>query len=507
MAMAGSNSSRAPGRAIQACDSCVQSKAKCGNTRPCRRCELRGIACVMSPSRRTARRGVTAASSPIDHPPTPSSNETTTDQDAQADAVITVAPQILYQNMPDSHFLPGVVTDGQDPITLGEEVAAAATTTLTPPSIQEQSDQGPSSVAQHDTSMLLMSPIPELGTNGVNSSHLGFGMGEPSSSTMTIGWDMLDLPSDVFQLSQDAEFEFGDGALRDHYSPINHPATSSQPQRFLSDERAIHEDDPESGSNPQGLLYGGGSKASNARARGYEAFKKSPWLWTPVMQDHAYAEGSQLSVDEPRIMASPQVSRSDASSASSQLKCSSSTRDQVLALVLRFSLSSLRIQCFPSCQLLDVLVQAFFVRERGYDSDPWIHEPTFSTAAAALSSDDKSTVEGRKQSAGGCRTELLAGIVAAGATLFAVPGVWKMGLALQEICKLSTAAAVDEDNRLVRDLQSVQAFFLWTKIGLWSGFRRKMEIAEGFGHVVPTVSCQVRATGFYGDRITDADTG
>ena len=36
---------RAADRAIRACDHCVLSKLKCGNARPCKRCQDRGIAC------------------------------------------------------------------------------------------------------------------------------------------------------------------------------------------------------------------------------------------------------------------------------------------------------------------------------------------------------------------------------------------------------------------------------------------------------------------------------
>lgn len=111
-------------------------------------------------------------------------------------------------------------------------------------------------------------------------------------------------------------------------------------------------------------------------------------------------------------------------------------------------------------------MQAFFVRQND-SPDSFIHVGTFSPDTD--------------------RSEHLAGVVAAGSALFAVANVWKMGLALQEIVRLSVCNSVDSDNRLIRNLQTNQTFLLWIELGLWSGFRRKMEIGEGFAHTLPTV--------------------
>jgi hypothetical protein len=112
-------------------------------------------------------------------------------------------------------------------------------------------------------------------------------------------------------------------------------------------------------------------------------------------------------------------------------------------------------------------MQAFLIRENN-DLNPIIHQGSLQP--------DK------------IRTELLAATIAFGSTFFAAPNIWKMGLALQEIVKLSVTDSLDTDNRLARDLQTGQTFLLWTAMGIWSGFRRKMEVAEGFASVVPTVS-------------------
>lgn len=206
----------------------------------------------------------------------------------------------------------------------------------------------------------------------------------------------------------------------------------------------------------------------NPASLGFEAFKRSPWLWTPANQDHAYAEYSRLAVDSEEILESSQLSSSyrDQNLNLPEIK-HSATRDEILAMVLKFSKSAIKVRSFPSLRLLNILVQAFFVRERA-SLDPWMHEPSFEP--------DR------------CPATLLAAMVATGSAFFAATNIWKMGLALQETVKLAICDALDEDNRNARQLQTGQTFLYWIELALWSGFRRKMEIGEGFAHTVPTVS-------------------
>lgn len=286
-----------------------------------------------------------------------------------------------------------------------------------------------------------------------------------------MGWDSFTSPNDLFRFGSELDFNIEQGLLE--FQQLN------DGQQNFSDpsHQALHT------VMPSGEMYSLAGERSQPKEKatqdqtshryvasanipGYEAFKKSPWLWTPVRHDHAYAEGSQLSVNEVQVMESPEMQELSGSDDVLPKMMDSATRDEMLSLVLKFSSSNVRIRSFPSFRLLNVLIQAFFVKENA-SVTPWLHTATFDPDSA--------------------RGELLAGIVAAGAILFAVPTIWKMGLALQEIVKLATPDAIDQDNRRVRELQTIQAFWLWIRIGLWSGFRRKMEIAEGFANTVPTV--------------------
>jgi hypothetical protein len=42
----------------------------------------------------------------------------------------------------------------------------------------------------------------------------------------------------------------------------------------------------------------------------------------------------------------------------------------------------------------------------------------------------------------------------------------------------------EEDNSHTRSLQALQAFMIGLDIGLWSGFKRKMEIAQSFAQPI-----------------------
>lgn len=286
-----------------------------------------------------------------------------------------------------------------------------------------------------------------------------------------MGWDSFTSPNDLFRFGSELDFNIEQGLmefqqLNDGQQNLSDPSHQALSTVMPSGEMSSLSGERSQPKEKATLDQTSHRYVANANIPGYEAFKKSPWLWTPVRHDHAYAEGSQLSVNELQVMESPEMQELSGSDDMLPKMMDSATRDEMLCLVLKFSSSNVRIRSFPSFRLLNILLQAFFVKENA-SVTPWVHTATF----------DPDSV----------RAELLAGIVAAGAILFAVPNIWKMGLALQEIVKLATPDAIDQDNRRVRELQTIQAFWLWIRIGLWSGFRRKMEIAEGFANTVPTV--------------------
>jgi len=180
-----------------------------------------------------------------------------------------------------------------------------------------------------------------------------------------------------------------------------------------------------------------------------------------------------------------------------------SSRDDILAMVLSTNSqqngASRVITSFPSTQLLNSLMH-LFLRSETTKTDSFIHLPTFRP---------------RTQ-----RPEFNGIIIAAGAILSSVPTgmtpfscllvgtltllVRKLGFAIQETVRLAIPAIVsplrhhevmptklyqvEKDNSRSRELQVMQAFALELQIGLWSGNKRKMEIAEAHAQPLITVS-------------------
>jgi hypothetical protein len=193
---------------------------------------------------------------------------------------------------------------------------------------------------------------------------------------------------------------------------------------------------------------------------GTQAFRKSLWQFIPSKEDHGYAEQLYLSlpykdIDSPEIRLAANVSLSNQ-------RLDQTTRDRILAMVLSTCeppVVPYVVSSFPSAELLDNLMHQFFSFELS-PTDSWIHLPTFRP--------------------NGQRPELTGIIVAAGAVLSTVPVVRRLGFALQESVRLAIPKIFEGDNSTTRDLQTLQAFALQIHIGLWSGDKRKMEVAESY---------------------------
>ncbi|KAK7999805.1 hypothetical protein PG990_012405 [Apiospora arundinis] len=224
------------------------------------------------------------------------------------------------------------------------------------------------------------------------------------------------------------------------------------------------------GPSPQSSSAASASVARHVRlprdpSRGHAAFKRSPWLWEPKSRDNALRESESIPVNEESIAGSPAYEKILASS-SKRLKMGLGERDRLFAIVLAQHKSPGKVPSFPSLDLLNYLLQTHFVHDE-YETDNWIHSASLDPSTAM--------------------PELLAILVASGAGFIAVPSIWQFGLALQEVVRSSLSILFESRNANTRDLQCLQAFMHVLDIGLWSGFKRKMEIAESFVQPVMTM--------------------
>ena len=199
-------------------------------------------------------------------------------------------------------------------------------------------------------------------------------------------------------------------------------------------------------------------------ALGSKAFRSSLWCWTPVRTDTGSSEQHNLTIQASDM--STQLAQSMYIHTDS---LDSIARDRVVAMVLsttsRSSFAKV-MSSFPSVALLDNLAN-FFLASHIAQSDTWIHVPTFK--------------------AGRQRAELLGGIISAGAVLSASPTIRKLGFAIHEAVRQALPKVCEANNSVTRDLGLLQAMVLSLDVGLWSGNKRKIELAESHASVVTTM--------------------
>ncbi|KAF2175745.1 hypothetical protein K469DRAFT_55366 [Zopfia rhizophila CBS 207.26] len=189
-----------------------------------------------------------------------------------------------------------------------------------------------------------------------------------------------------------------------------------------------------------------------------ELFKRSLWRWSPKKKDYRAVEQHNLSIPDAGRMKTfeqqyiPIVSQ----------KLAPKTRHEILALAIsacQHTNIPVVLSAFPSAELLEIFMHEFLQSHKA-QHDTWFHVTTFNPSVASI--------------------ELVAAIVAAGTMTTTCRAFQNFGLALQEVVRVVLPRNFEADNTLTRDLQLLQAWALQVQIGLWSGDKRKMEMAESF---------------------------
>lgn len=178
---------------------------------------------------------------------------------------------------------------------------------------------------------------------------------------------------------------------------------------------------PNIGQSPNDVRRPSSSIPADVSKR-LQAFLRSPWLWTPTQEDQSLNDHSSLDVDENSIPA-VLTAASPVSDVEDFRSCliTEKARDQMAALLFSVPKTPNSPACLPSLSLLNKLVQVYFTQER-MRVDHLIHTATFNASQALPA--------------------LLLAVVAAGSQLIAIPAIWKMGLAMQEIVRLTVAEYV-----------------------------------------------------------------
>ncbi|KAL5041177.1 hypothetical protein BDW71DRAFT_13821 [Aspergillus fruticulosus] len=203
------------------------------------------------------------------------------------------------------------------------------------------------------------------------------------------------------------------------------------------------------------------------------AFRKSLWLWVPEKNQNGFSEDGQIPLRDGDMTASiSSLHKSRLEALNIRGKLTQQMRDNIFQLVLSTGGSRLSVPSFPTAESLDALIKIGISKRT--ETDAWIHPYTLY----------------RQNS----RPELLAALVAAGCVCSAIPSVGKAGVLLLEIVRVSLAHLVESDNSVLRDLQYFQASMMWLDIGIFCGYKRKMQIAES--HLQPLCTALRRAGAF-----------
>ncbi|KAB8261866.1 hypothetical protein BDV32DRAFT_148188 [Aspergillus pseudonomiae] len=198
-----------------------------------------------------------------------------------------------------------------------------------------------------------------------------------------------------------------------------------------------------------------------------EAYHNSPLSnWTPRSEDNAYMDQQYLSVPK-------HLDRSISSGAAEVRvfsEClSKESRDKAFSIFVQICQRrdfGRMMHYFPSAELLDSLIQDYFLHQRS-EIDSWIHE---------------ATIDLNQES-----PEMIIALAAAGAVLSPVNAIQRLGYALLEIARLELSSKYENDNTNTRNLRQQQAYTLILQIGLWSGDKRRVEIAESFAQPIVTM--------------------
>ncbi|KAF7891125.1 uncharacterized protein EAF02_001450 [Botrytis sinoallii] len=394
-------------RAGKACIACATAKAKCEERKPCLRCRTKNLVCEVSQQSYKKRCVSGVAKEPRDSNP---------EQDSlPLDSVIqpsSILDPILHSN------------DGTDDYT-------------TTSSYPDYSAENAEAILQSSFSLSALNSDKESTEFNFVQDQLPFD---------NLSNEMLFFPSTIFN-NQISDFSFEDFNFQEE----NFEFTPMVPKRLTVDESTV--------SGPS-------RKVNDSRrdvARGHAAFSRSPWLWTPASTDHILRDRDNLAVDEENISLnlSPNGARPY-----EHFSITSSLRDKMFHLVSTTNKYASGIPSFPSLDLLNCTIEAFFCQQSNQD-DNWIHTPTIYLKDA--------------------QPELLIAIVAVGSTAISLPAVWRMGLALQDVVRLSVSELWERANSNTRKLQPLQAWMLSLELGLWSGFQRNMELAESFSQPLITM--------------------
>ncbi|KAM5351599.1 hypothetical protein ACJ41O_004322 [Fusarium nematophilum] len=407
------------GRVTHACKACASARVKCQEDKPCQRCIRRGLTCVSAEAGSTAAMHLMHLS-------------------ANAHSNTPYADERDNSNLPAEYSMPG-----DSALNAQHLVERTSPMEQTPPL---NSDSGqlatPDTVGDHTLSESMATKLePGPGAFGVDRlpfcdflRDVLYDQQFDHSVKLAEGQGLAVLD---FCDNSNLELSDMDFGLLDHWNTDG-----------MTDTMPVQQETPETDNSVD---------IAQMRQSLVNAWVVSPWRWDPIANDNAYGEQGNLPVSKTDIA---NMTKKGLKKVVDQ-KLDLSARDRVLALVLSAcrpdSMSNRISSSFPSAEVMDTLVHIFLNAHTSQVSE-FIHFPTFKLNEQW--------------------PEWIAGAASSGAVLAPIPTLRKFGLALQESVRLLMPNRFEANNESILNIGLVQAIVLGQDTGLWSGNRRKMEIAE-----------------------------
>ncbi|KAG8665827.1 hypothetical protein FPOAC1_010628 [Fusarium poae] len=415
------------GRVTHACKACAAARVKCQEEKPCQRCTRRGLTCVSSEAGTAAAMNLVHLSASAR-----SQNDEEYDNGGPSSGPV---PTPFPVDQPSLY--------GQSVQLQSQPQSRSGTPNTGDLNISEAS-----SFQQPDADQL---PFCDFLRDVLYEQQYD----QPARMPDNQGLDVLDFCNDTNMELSDMDF-----GLLDHW---NAGGTGMDNMTTMP----VQTDTPRS-DNSTDLAH------AHIRQNLVTAWDVSPWRWDPVAKDNAFGEQGNLPVSTKDVASFQAEASKGGLRRVVDQRLDFAARDGVLALVLGScqpeAMSSRISGSFPSADLLDTMLHVFLNSHTNQVSE-YIHFPTFKLNEQ--------------------EPEWIAGAAAAGAVLTPIPTLRKFGYALQEAIRIVMPKRFEENNESILNIGLIQAIVIGQDTGVWSGNRRKMEIAEC--HInIPTTMMRYR---------------
>ncbi|CAN9222169.1 unnamed protein product [Alternaria alternata] len=291
-------------RATKACNSCVLSKVKCDNGRPCKRCQKKGLSCVTKFSDTSSFTQSTTSEQPPQVFATPADdqgNPNGFDDDIQLNGV----------------YLNEASTEAQALLDLYNTTSY---TQHTIPAFFEQ----------------IMVPAPDF-----------------------LGVDYMQAPPDLTAWMPETDWLGQVDIFGNDFTPT----VSQMLEAPVSQVTALPPATP-----PANTDVSLEKIDSDSARRRHAVFKQSAWFWIPERNQHAFSEHENIALDERNVDLASSPHMPYASNVVIPDQLSSAARDRIFQLVSKTAQSQITIPSFPSAECVDKLIKVGIAKRTETDA-------------------------------------------------------------------------------------------------------------------------------------------